>query len=140
VNGVRHTEKNLYSYFAKTKEDKLHFLKQYPILKDEKSLQLFLSVVKNLRQQDWVETNRRKVDKLSNGKLAYVWLPNTGEGIHKFQPLLFCPKEQKKEPSLMSDLIMGTNCRLHHRCSSRELILIIPLGTNKHFTAPNAGI
>jgi hypothetical protein len=33
-----------------------------------------------------------------------------GRRLHKFQPLLFCPKE-KKEPSLMSDLIMGTDCR-----------------------------
>ncbi len=30
-----------------------------------------------LRTRAWVESNRRTVDKLSNGKLAYVWLPNT---------------------------------------------------------------
>ena len=30
-----------------------------------------------LRTRAWVEDNRRKVDKLSNGRLAYVWLPNT---------------------------------------------------------------
>jgi tricorn protease len=30
-----------------------------------------------LRTRAWVENNRRLVDKLSNGKLAYVWLPNT---------------------------------------------------------------
>jgi tricorn protease len=29
----------------------------------------------NLRQRGWVEDNRRMVDKLSNGKLAYVWVP-----------------------------------------------------------------
>ena len=33
-----------------------------------------------LRNLAWVEDNRRKVDKLSAGKLAYVWLPDTAEG------------------------------------------------------------
>lgn len=31
-----------------------------------------------LRTRAWVEDNRRMVDKLSGGRLAYVWLPNTG--------------------------------------------------------------
>jgi tricorn protease len=31
-----------------------------------------------LRNLDWIETNRRKVDKLSGGKVAYVYMPNTG--------------------------------------------------------------
>ncbi|MBN2863023.1 MAG: PD40 domain-containing protein [Bacteroidales bacterium] len=34
----------------------------------------------NLRQRAWVEDNRRMVDKLSDGKLAYVWVPNTSSG------------------------------------------------------------
>ncbi len=33
-----------------------------------------------LRQRVWVEDNRRLVDSLSGGKLAYVWVPNTGGG------------------------------------------------------------
>ncbi|HJQ25611.1 MAG TPA: PDZ domain-containing protein [Blastocatellia bacterium] len=33
-----------------------------------------------LRNLAWVEGNRRKVDKLSNGRLAYVWLPDTAGG------------------------------------------------------------
>ncbi|HWA58103.1 MAG TPA: PDZ domain-containing protein [Gemmatimonadales bacterium] len=32
-----------------------------------------------LRTQAWVEGNRRLVDSLSGGKLAYVWIPNTAE-------------------------------------------------------------
>ena len=31
-----------------------------------------------LRTRAWIEGNRRLVDKLSGGRLAYVWLPNTG--------------------------------------------------------------
>jgi tricorn protease len=33
-----------------------------------------------LRNQAWIEGNRRKVDELSKGKLAYVYMPDTGQG------------------------------------------------------------
>jgi tricorn protease len=34
----------------------------------------------SLRRLAWIEGNRRKVDELSGGRLAYVYLPNTGFG------------------------------------------------------------
>ncbi len=34
----------------------------------------------DIRNLDWIEGNRRKVDELSGGKLAYVYLPDTGAG------------------------------------------------------------
>jgi tricorn protease len=33
-----------------------------------------------LRNIDWIESNQRKVDQLSGGKLAYIYLPDTGDG------------------------------------------------------------
>jgi tricorn protease len=33
-----------------------------------------------LRHEAWTEENRRKVDQLSGGKLAYVYMPDTGQG------------------------------------------------------------
>jgi tricorn protease len=33
-----------------------------------------------LRNQAWIEANRRKVEELSGGKLAYVYLPDTAQG------------------------------------------------------------
>jgi len=33
-----------------------------------------------LRNTDWIESNRKKVGELSGGKLAYVYLPDTGAG------------------------------------------------------------
>ena len=33
-----------------------------------------------MRNVDWIEGNQKKVDQLSGGKLAYVYLPDTGEG------------------------------------------------------------
>ena len=34
----------------------------------------------SLRNIDWIDSNQRKVDQLSGGKLAYVYLPDTAEG------------------------------------------------------------
>lgn len=33
---------------------------------------------RGLRNIDWIESNRRKVDELSGGKIAYIYMPNTG--------------------------------------------------------------
>ncbi len=49
-----------------------------------------------LRQRAWVEDNRRLVDKLSNGQLAYVWVPNTGgPGFVSFNRYLFAQQDKK---------------------------------------------
>lgn len=38
-----------------------------------------------LRQAAWVEANRRRVDEMSGGRLAYVYMPDTGgEGLDSF--------------------------------------------------------
>ena len=48
-----------------------------------------------LRQRAWVEDNRRKVDELSGGKLAYVWVPNTGGGgTSSFNRYLFAQQDR----------------------------------------------
>jgi tricorn protease len=49
----------------------------------------------DLRQRAWVEDNRRKVDKLSNGKLAYIWVPNTtNAGFISFNRYLFAQQDK----------------------------------------------
>ena len=48
-----------------------------------------------LRTRAWVESNRRLVDKLSNGQLAYVYLPNTGQpGYSSFNRYYFAQQEK----------------------------------------------
>lgn len=48
-----------------------------------------------LRQRAWVEDNRRKVDELSNGKLAYIWVPNTGgPGFVSFNRYFFAQQDR----------------------------------------------
>jgi tricorn protease len=48
-----------------------------------------------LRTRAWVEANRRLVDKLSEGKLAYVYLPNTGQpGYQSFNRYYFAQQDR----------------------------------------------
>lgn len=43
-----------------------------------------------IRNLDWIESNRRKVDELSGGKLAYVYIPDTGaDGFANFNRYFF---------------------------------------------------
>ena len=49
-----------------------------------------------LRTRAWVEHNRRLVDKLSNGQLAYVYVPNTGQGGYEsFNRYYFAQQDKK---------------------------------------------
>ena len=51
---------------------------------------------RGLRTIDWVESNRRKVDELSNGELAYVYIPNTsGPGFNSFNRYYFAQQDKK---------------------------------------------
>jgi tricorn protease len=49
-----------------------------------------------LRNLDWIEHNRRLVDRLSGGKLAYVYLPNTaGGGFTNFNRYYFAQTDKQ---------------------------------------------
>jgi tricorn protease len=49
-----------------------------------------------LRTRAWVESNRRLVEKLSGGQLAYVYLPNTGQpGYSSFNRYYFSQQDKK---------------------------------------------
>jgi tricorn protease len=49
-----------------------------------------------LRNLAWIESNRRKVDELSGGRLAYVYMPDTGEaGLTSFNRYFFAQVEKQ---------------------------------------------
>lgn len=49
-----------------------------------------------LRNWDWIENNRKKVAELSGGKLAYVYVPNTGgRGFAYFNRYYFAQQDKK---------------------------------------------
>jgi len=49
-----------------------------------------------LRRACWVEGNRKLVDELSGGTLAYIWLPNTGRGGYDYFNRYFFAQQDKK--------------------------------------------
>jgi tricorn protease len=48
-----------------------------------------------LRNRAWVEGNLRKVDKATDGKVAYVYVPNTAEPGHAYFKRYFYPQAHK---------------------------------------------
>lgn len=48
-----------------------------------------------LRNRDWVESNIKKVDKATGGRVAYVYVPNTAEPGHAYFKRYFFPQAQK---------------------------------------------
>lgn len=60
----------------------------------------------SLRQRTWVEDNRRMVDKLSGGRLGYIWVPNTGgPGFVSFNRYFFA--QQDKEGAVIDERFNG---------------------------------
>ncbi len=96
-----------------------------------------------LRARDWIEGNRRMVDELSDGRLAYVYLPNTGTGGYTYFNRYFFAQQHKKGAviderfnggGLIADYIVDL--------MSRELLGYFnnPVGDRQPWTAPNAAI
>ena len=48
-----------------------------------------------LRNRDWVEGNLKKVDKATGGRVAYVYVPNTGGSGHSYFKRYFYPQVNK---------------------------------------------
>jgi tricorn protease len=83
VNGreVRATD-NVYSFFE-SKANKQVLIKVSANPDGSNAREYTVVPVANeqgLRNLDWIESNRRKVDQMSGGRLAYVYLPDTGGG------------------------------------------------------------
>ena len=83
---------NVYSFFEETAGKQI-VLKVGPNADGTGSREVTVVPVEdeiNLRHLDWIENNRRIVDKLSGGKIAYVHLPNTGNaGYQSFNRYFF---------------------------------------------------
>jgi len=83
VNGRDlHVADNLYSFFQET-AGRQTAIKVGPNPDGSGSRDVTVVPIPDesaLRHLDWIEGNRRKVDELSGGKLAYVHLPDTAEG------------------------------------------------------------
>lgn len=96
-----------------------------------------------LRTRAWVEGNRRLVDSLSGGRLAYVYVPNTGQpGYTSFNRYYFA--QQDRAGAIVDERFNGGG-------SAADYIVDIlgrdfdgyfnnPVGERYPFTSPAAGI
>ncbi|MCU1264337.1 MAG: peptidase [Acidobacteria bacterium] len=96
-----------------------------------------------LRTRAWVESNRRLVEKLSDGQLAYVYLPNTGQpGYASFNRYYF--SQQDKKGAIVDERFNGGG-------SAADYIIDVlqrdydgyfnnVAGDRYPFTSPSAGI
>lgn len=99
VNGKEiEKEVNFYSYFEGTVGRQVTLLINDKPNKDgaHSITTIPISNERALRSWDWVEGNRRKVDEMSDGKLAYVWVPNTGDGGYTYFNRYYFAQQDKK--------------------------------------------
>jgi tricorn protease len=94
-----------------------------------------------LRTRAWIEANRRRVDELSGGRLAYVWLPNTGGGGYSYFTRYYYSQQQKdgaiideryNQGGMVADYIVNE--------LDRKLLGYFALRDGKTSTSPTAGI
>jgi tricorn protease len=96
-----------------------------------------------LRTLAWVSANQKKVDELSGGRLAYVWLPNTGQGGYEYFNRMYFAQQDRKGAVIdernngggsAADYIIDVMAReLTGYFNSRA-------GDRKPFTQPMAGL
>jgi tricorn protease len=146
VNGVTvSSSENLYTYFEATanKQTKLR-VNSKPTL--EGSRLVVVVPVENenqLRMMNWVESNRKKVDELSKGQLAYVYLPNTAQpGYTYFNRYYFA--QQDKKGAVIDERNNGGGSAADYMVDimSRQLhgYFNSKVGDHRPFLTPNAGI
>jgi tricorn protease len=71
------------------------------------------------------KTDRRKVDKLSNGKLAYVWLPNTGKAATQISTVTILPKRTKKGAIIDERFNHGDRLPITSQMCFQEILVIL---------------
>lgn len=51
---------------------------------------------RQLRTWAWVAENKRRVEEMSDGRLAYVWLPNTGQGGYSYFNRMYFAQQDRQ--------------------------------------------
>jgi tricorn protease len=94
-----------------------------------------------LRTQTWIDDNRKLVDKLSGGRLAYVWLPNTSVGGYTaFNRYYFA--QQNKQGAVIDERYNQGGSVADYIVDqlSRQLMGYFARRAGKPITEPMAGI
>lgn len=94
-----------------------------------------------LRHWHWVEGNRKKVDALSNGRVAYVYMPDTSlQGYSNFNRYYF--SQLDKEAVVLDERFNGGGSVADYVIDNlnRPLLSYWATREGKPFTTPNASI
>lgn len=99
VDGVNLTaDMNLFSLFEH-KSGRIVELKIGPNANGSKARTVKVTPISNeaaLRNRDWVEGNLKKVHEATDGKVAYVYVPNTTTAGHEYFKRYFFPQANKQ--------------------------------------------
>ncbi|MEQ8329210.1 MAG: PDZ domain-containing protein [Longimicrobiales bacterium] len=96
-----------------------------------------------LRTWAWVADNQRRVDELSDGRLAYVWLPNTGGGGYTYFNRMYWA-QQDRQGAVIDERNNGGGSAADYivEMMNRELTGYFnsKAGDKKPWTQPMAGL
>jgi len=96
-----------------------------------------------LRTWAWVAENQKKVDEISGGRLAYVWLPNTGQGGYTYFNRMYFA-QQDRQGAVIDERNNGGGSAADYivEVLARELTGYFNsrTGDRKPFTQPMAGL
>ena len=146
INGVEiNASENFYGYFEGTANRQVKIrVNNKPGTEGSRWITVVPIANENqLRMMSWVESNRRKVDELSGGKLAYVYIPNTGNPGYTYFNRYYFSQQDKKGAVIdernngggsAADYMVDIMARdLHGYFNSKA-------GDRRPFTTPMAGI
>jgi tricorn protease len=144
VNGreVRATD-NVYSFFEGT-AGKSVLLRVGPDAGGANAREVTVVPVENefgLRNLAWIEDNRRKVDQLSKGRLAYVYLPNTSTaGYSNFNRYYFA--QTGREGAVIDERFNGGGAAADYIVDymSRRVMNWFTTRYGDDFSTPTAGV
>ncbi len=145
VNGKSVTaQDNIYEFFEETAGKQVKLTLKSSMTAEERHVVIEPTrSERSLRTVDWMEANRRKVDELSNGQLAYVYVPNTsGAGFTNFNRYYF--SQQDKKGVIIDERNNGGGSAADYMIDimGRELVGYFnsKAGDNRPWTTPIAGI
>tara|TARA_R110000868_G_scaffold408293_5_gene690977 strand:- start:6425 stop:9676 length:3252 start_codon:yes stop_codon:yes gene_type:complete len=99
INGTEiDSDQNFYQYFEGTVNRQVQLLvNDKPNTSGARLVTVIpISNEGGLRTRNWVEDNRRRVDEMSDGQLAYVWIPNTGNGGYTYFNRYYFSQQDKR--------------------------------------------
>ena len=144
VNGRTVTaETNLYSYFEKTADRQTDILVS-PTTNEEDGRTVTVVPLASetpLRHWSWIEANRKRVDELSDGRVAYVYMVNTAlDGYKSFNRYYF--SQLDKEAVVLDERFNGGGAVADYVIDmlDRPLLSYWATRNGKSFATPNASI